>query len=307
MLKISTIMFLVATVHISTNYYRYSTAFSGKTGVPPPIFLQTLTHWHRIMKDLLFVIQEVLGSSAAVYRTWILWDRSRRLVSGLVVLVVAEAAIGISVCVMYINSPETNDFIHHPLNHWIIAHSSTLVVVNTITTSLMAFRIWTTQITSSKYLTMTPSKLGPVLRILLESAMIQLIAEAFLLAFFLGKVPAMNVTLDAITPVIAITFNTLTLRIKLYNFRENNRMSLPPILVDGVHPPTIGSVPMPPLPVEVDISSAQDIWGDDLEAHEIHPTTSRHQSENEGGCAENSRASSSVVLVTEKQNFEDIG
>ncbi|KAK1222927.1 hypothetical protein PQX77_014204 [Marasmius sp. AFHP31] len=309
MLKISTIMFLVATVHISINYYRYSTAFSGKTGVPPPIFLQTLTHWHRIMKDLLFVIQEVLGSSAAVYRTWILWDRSRRLVSGLVVLVLVEAAIGISACVMYINSPETNDFIHHSLSHWLIAHSSILVVVNTMTTSLMAFRIWTTQITSSKYFTMTPSKLGPVLRILLESAMMQLIAETFLLAFFLGKVPAMNVTLDAITPVIAITFNTLTLRIKLYNFRENNRMSLPLILVDGVHPPTIGSVPMPPLPVEVDIPGprAQDRWGDDIEAHEIHSTTSHHHSEDEGDCTEDSKAGSSVVLVIEKQNIEEIG
>ncbi|KAL0058343.1 hypothetical protein AAF712_014994 [Marasmius tenuissimus] len=170
----------------------------------------------------------------------------------------------------------------------------------------MAFRIWTTQITSSKYLTMTPSKLGPVLRILLESAMIQLIAEAFLLAFFLGKVPAMNVTLDAITPVIAITFNTLTLRIKLYNFRENNRMSLPPILVDGVCPPTIGSVPIPALQVEVGIPPTQDIWGDDIEARETRSTISRRHLEDEGDRTEDSRTASSIVLVIKKRNIEEI-
>ena len=66
MLKISTVMFFVATLHFCIGFYRDWIAFRGKLAGPPETFLAQFDTWHRVMQDTLFVIQETLGAGAAV-------------------------------------------------------------------------------------------------------------------------------------------------------------------------------------------------------------------------------------------------
>ena len=66
MLKISTALFLVATVHYGFAFYRFWVAFGGKSSEPPDVYLSCLNIWHRVVLDMLFVTQESLGSAAAV-------------------------------------------------------------------------------------------------------------------------------------------------------------------------------------------------------------------------------------------------
>ena len=71
MLKISTVMFSIATLHFGVVFYRDWIAFRGKLPLeePPSIFLARVDVWHRVMQDMLFVIQETLGAAAAVCTT----------------------------------------------------------------------------------------------------------------------------------------------------------------------------------------------------------------------------------------------
>ena len=66
MLKISTVMLLIATLHFSIAFYRNWFAFGRKMTEAPDVFLGNLNPWHRILQDMLFVIQENLGAGAAV-------------------------------------------------------------------------------------------------------------------------------------------------------------------------------------------------------------------------------------------------
>ncbi|KAL0574163.1 hypothetical protein V5O48_007791 [Marasmius crinis-equi] len=149
---------------------------------------------------------------------------------------------------------------------WATAYSSIIVTLNILTTFLMAWRIWTTHATSSKYL-MTPSRLAPILKILLESAILQSIAEILLLVFYVRRMNAMFILLDAITPLIAITFNTLTIRIKLHHFKEEHESN-----GGGFNPPTIGSLPMHRLRIDTDTDTPH-IWDQNNPTAPLSPST----------------------------------
>ncbi|KAL0061205.1 hypothetical protein AAF712_011964 [Marasmius tenuissimus] len=66
MLKISTAMLLLATLHFSIAFYRAWIAFRGKLDEPPGLFLSRFDLWHRVLQDMLFVTQESLGAAVAV-------------------------------------------------------------------------------------------------------------------------------------------------------------------------------------------------------------------------------------------------
>ncbi|KAL0566373.1 hypothetical protein V5O48_015641 [Marasmius crinis-equi] len=254
MFRISSIMVAVATAHLSINYYRYLAAFRGELGGTTEEALMRLDSWHKVATDSLFVFQEVLGSATAIYRTWILWDKNRKLVLFLLALLLGEATTGATVCILYYSyrgtsQPEYNS----PLTHWINAYTITVIILNIITTSLMAFRIGTTHLSTSKYL---PSKLGSIVRTLLESAMLQSVTEILLLIFYLLKMPAMFVMLEAITSIIGITFITLTLRMKLRQFSDerDSEVQLRRISASAQpRRPTIGSTRPNPMHIETDL------------------------------------------------------
>ena len=66
MVKISTVMFVVATLHFCIGFYRNWIAFRGKLGMPPEAFLGRSDLWHLVMQNALFAFQETLGAGAAV-------------------------------------------------------------------------------------------------------------------------------------------------------------------------------------------------------------------------------------------------
>ncbi|KAJ8090769.1 hypothetical protein PM082_024950 [Marasmius tenuissimus] len=233
MIKVSTVMFFVATLHFSIALYRGWIAFQRKTGEPAAIFFSHLDTWHRVLQDMLFVIQESLGAAAAIftvtssnfqiYRSWVLWNKNWKILSALLVIYTAELATGIGVCVTYTHKSTggmQQAELFQLLDKWSRAHAAILICLNSITASLMAARVWKTRYTSSKYRQST-SRLDPILRILVESTMLQLIPEILLLIFLCLEMSAAFIFLQALAPIIAITFNTLTLRIKLYNLKDS--------------------------------------------------------------------------------------
>lgn len=75
------------------------------------------------------------------------------------------------------------------------------VIQNIMTTSLMAYRIWISYRNTAAY-KMNSGGLLSVIRILIESAALQLIAELILLAFYSADMNAQFIMLEAITPLV---------------------------------------------------------------------------------------------------------
>ncbi len=69
-----------------------------------------------------------------------------------------------------------------------------------MTTALMAFRIWRTSAKSAQY--KTENALLPVVRILIESAALQLVVEIVLLVLYARDVNAQYILLELVTPTV---------------------------------------------------------------------------------------------------------
>ena len=129
--------------------------------------------------------------------------------------------------------------------------------MNVITTSLMIFRIGSTVLFASQYFT---SKLASLPRIILESAVLQLVAEVLLLALLAARSDGMYIVLDSITSILVscsvvlqinrtntyvtiqgITFNALTIRIKLLSLKEESPDTFSLSIASSTCPPTTGS------------------------------------------------------------------
>ncbi|KAL0574643.1 hypothetical protein V5O48_007312 [Marasmius crinis-equi] len=92
------------------------------------------------------------------------------------------------------------------------------VVGNIIPTGLMVYNLWMTHHKSSNSGAATPKILFPILKILVESASLQLIVEMVLLVLFASGRQEQFMIFGLVTPIVGITFNLITIRIKLVSY-----------------------------------------------------------------------------------------
>ncbi|KAF4598325.1 hypothetical protein EYR38_006722 [Pleurotus pulmonarius] len=241
MICVSCTMFFVASWHLAMNGYRLIEGFTEHALTPggPVAYFGNLRTWDHVLKDTLYATQEILGNAAAIYRCYILWGQDWRVISLPLLLMVGSVVSGYTVCALFVKVDPNQTVFDPLLNSWIRAFYSIAVVQNIITTSLMAFRIWRTTHQSAKF--RTDKGLIPILRILVESAALQLVVEILLLALYCSNINAQYILLELVTPVVGITFNAITIRIRL---RALNTASAGSGITKSDHVQTIGSVPM---------------------------------------------------------------
>ena len=100
-------------------------------------------------------------------------------------------------------SEDPNSTVFDPrLLHWITTFYAISVVQSGLTTGLMAFRIWQTDKRSASYRTNREGNLMPILRILIESASIQFMAEIILLSLYCANYNAQYLLLELVTPLV---------------------------------------------------------------------------------------------------------
>ncbi|KAJ8507009.1 hypothetical protein ONZ45_g10574 [Pleurotus djamor] len=249
MIFISCVMFFIATFHFAMNGYRLVQGFSVHVNAKGggAAYIGNLQLWDHILKDTLYATQEILGNAAAIYRCFILWNHDWRIIAVPVMLLIGSIVSGYSVCGLYVQIDPSKTVFDPRLNHWILAFYSIAVVQNVITTGLMAYRIWSTSSKSAKY--KTENLLLPVLRILVESAAMQLIIEILLLALYSQDINAQYILLEMVTPVVGITFNAITLRIRLRTLASPSNNSYQLSRSDPVQ--TIGSAPSRKIKVDI--------------------------------------------------------
>ncbi|KAJ7788605.1 hypothetical protein B0H14DRAFT_3504006 [Mycena olivaceomarginata] len=209
----SVIMFIVATLHVAVNGYRVITGYVdfGTTPGGPVAFLGVISSWHHIFKDVMYTVQSLLGDAMAVYRCWILWNRDYRFVILPFCLLITSTIAGSTVTVLFANTDPTASIFDPRLTNWITVFFSTAVAQNIITTGLMALRLWQREKRSTQY-RISRGGFIPILLILMESAALYLFVETLLLTLYEVNYNAQFIVLEAVTPVIGITFCMITNR-----------------------------------------------------------------------------------------------
>jgi len=242
MMVISCVMFFLATWHLIMNCVRLLAGYVDHRLSPggPAAYIGNLRPWDHILKDTIYATQENLGSAAAIYRCWVLWHKDWRVIVLPIALLITNFVAGYIVCATYSSIDPTATVFNPRLDHWIKTFYSIAVILNILTTSLMSYRIYKTHRKSSAY-AVGKGSLLTVFRILVESAALQLVVEIVLLSLFAANINAQYILLESVTSVVGITFNVITLRIKLHAMSKptNHSSSSGPVQ-------TIGSVPVRP-------------------------------------------------------------
>ncbi|KAJ7805408.1 hypothetical protein B0H14DRAFT_3771673 [Mycena olivaceomarginata] len=205
----SVIMFIVATLHLAMNGYRVITGYVETTPGGPVDFLGVISSWHHIFKDVMYTVQSLLGDAMAVYRCWILWNRDYRFVILPFCLLLTSTIAGCMVTVLFANIDPNASIFDPRLTNWITVFYSIAVAQNIITTGLMAFRLWQREKRSAQY-RISRGAFIPILLILMESAALYLFVETLLLTLYAVNYNAQFILLEAVIPVIGITFCMIT-------------------------------------------------------------------------------------------------
>jgi uncharacterized membrane protein len=246
---ISSVMFFISTFHLAMNCFRLLRGYVDNRLSPggPAAYIGNLRPWDHILKDTLYATQENLGSAAAIYRTWVLWSGDWKVIALPMVLLTMNIVAGYIVCATYSKVDPTSTVFIPALNNWIKTFYSIAVALNIITTGLMSYRIYMTHRNSSNY-QVGKGRLISVMRILIESAALQLIIEIILLSLYCSDINAQYILLECVTPVVGITFNMITVRIKFQSLKDTGMASSA-----GASNPvqTIGSIPMRRIQVSI--------------------------------------------------------
>ncbi|KAJ7118540.1 hypothetical protein C8R43DRAFT_1137279 [Mycena crocata] len=250
MFIVGIITFILATMHIWINFVRmlqgyvdHSSSVGGPVG-----YLGVLSRWEHVFKNVIYVTQSLVGDSVVVYRCWVLWNRNFFVVCVPFFMVFGSAVSGYIACSIFAKIKAGSTVFDDSLDAWVKTFYSLAVAQNVITTSLMAWRIASAEKQASPY-RLGRSNLMPILRILVESAALYLIVEVILLVVYTCNSNAQFIVLEAITPVVGITFNAITIRITLRS--SSNLDSARGQLNTDTHHPTIGSIPLRPIAVNI--------------------------------------------------------
>ncbi|KAF8193946.1 hypothetical protein K438DRAFT_2017592 [Mycena galopus ATCC 62051] len=250
-------MFFVATLHFVNTLYRtvHGLSFIRISEGGSEKFFADSRSWHAITRDILYVTQCILGDSVAIYRCWILWDRDFRVVIFPSILLGVSIASGYIVCQRLSTLTSYSGFFDSVVWDWMAVFCAVTLGQNTLTTGLMAFRLWLVDKRSKAY-NIGQSQFRCTMLLLVESAALYFVLQIVILAAFLTKSNIQVIVLGSIPPIVGITFTLLTIRA---GFRSKSRAEA------SSQTQTIGSITMRDLGISIQISEEMIIARDNTE------------------------------------------
>ncbi|KIP03551.1 hypothetical protein PHLGIDRAFT_130071 [Phlebiopsis gigantea 11061_1 CR5-6] len=240
------LLFAIATVHVALGCFRLVQGFIVHVLDPGPIaFFSEISSWHHVFCDTLMVVQEMVGGCIAIYRTFVIWQRDWRIIVLPVVLLVAGTVSGFFVIALYTEQPTnaTNIF-DSKLSAWISTFFALAFLQSLLATCLIGYHVWSTGHHMAKVRT-EKSVLMPIARILIESAALPMLVEILVLALYAADANAQYVLLGMIVPIVAITFNAITIRIAWQASEAHASAGR-----SSEHR-TIGAIPMRPITISI--------------------------------------------------------
>ncbi|KAH8106730.1 hypothetical protein BXZ70DRAFT_914849 [Cristinia sonorae] len=221
MFGVGVVFFVLATIHLGMNCYRLVRGYVDFATVEGGAarYLSELAPWDHVFKDTIYATTEILGDAVSIYRCWVVWDRSWKVIVLPTILLIVSIISGYTVIGLYTTIQTDNTVFDGRLTSWVTTFYSVVVIQSGMSTGLMMYRIWQAEKRTSAYRT-GRSPLRPILWILLESAALLVVVELVLLLLYSAQFNSQYLLLEPITPIVGITFTSITLRITLSKKRE---------------------------------------------------------------------------------------
>jgi len=253
MFGVGVVLFVFATIHLGMNCYRLIRGYVDFASAPggPAAYLSELAPWDHVFKDTIYATTELLGDAISIYRCWVIWERNWKVVALPIILLIVSIISGYTVCGLYTVVRTDKTVFDGRLASWISTFYAVAVVQSSMTTGLMMYRIWQAEKRTASYRT-GRSPLRPLLWILLESAALLVIVEIVLLALYSANYNCQYLLLEPVTPIVGITFTSITLRIGL-RAKRDTASGVTSTARAGAATPfgTVGNIPMRPIAINI--------------------------------------------------------
>ncbi|EJU04338.1 hypothetical protein DACRYDRAFT_105401 [Dacryopinax primogenitus] len=228
MLGAASLLTLLATIHLSMNLTRAFLAFMPNQTNPNGAneYFNQLRDPATDGKYAIFTLQTVVGDLFNIYRLYIIWNHSWRIVVFPVLIFLASitaSAISLSVMLTQGGAPVDALYTSVRINGLILAFLALITLQPLVTSSLIALKLVVSERTLHRAAGVygagknTRGSLLPIARIVLDSAGAYVLTMLGMVVLFVSGSTVFFVFLEAVVPVIAITFCSIIIRIEAHS------------------------------------------------------------------------------------------
>ncbi|KAF8444105.1 hypothetical protein L210DRAFT_3533827 [Boletus edulis BED1] len=214
-------LLLFSTVHLVIDIIRVMEGFIwlSKTYEGGRImYFSDVSHWTFVSKNYVYAAQTLIGDGVVLYRCYAVWKSKRIMI--LPVLLWCTVGVTGFTC-PYIESQLTRGSVFEKtLSRWITSFWASTLTTNTVTTLMLAYRLWNADRATTRLSDHRKSELRPILHIIVDAGGIYSLTLLTALVCYLNKSNGQYVILDMIMPIISITFYMVIIRVGIA-FRVN--------------------------------------------------------------------------------------
>lgn len=207
--------FITITMHLIADVCRAMFAFTTNWDQPsyPDMYYSNLDTTLTLTKNTCYIIVTIIADALIVYRTFIVWNRSYRVIIIPIVLLAGDIATSIWFDWSHTAGSPADMVIHSPTWASLKYFCALTLALNVLCTCMIAVKIWCIQRDVDMLVFQRGTRrLSKILAIILESAAIY---SAFLFAVLgltIAESGAMFIVLNPIPPVIGIVFAYMIIR-----------------------------------------------------------------------------------------------
>ncbi|OCH89297.1 hypothetical protein OBBRIDRAFT_804806 [Obba rivulosa] len=169
------------------------------------------TQWMNLTKNIDISLQLLIGDAVLTYRCWIVYERRWLAVIPSLSILLASVSVAILLVVRSVAFVGSSGINSPSLVPVTAAQQALTVGLNTLTSSLIIFRIWRVSRSARTYMT-GQDRLVYAIRVLGESGAVYAMTAAIVLATVLARSSAVYLTSDCLVQIAGICFNLIIIR-----------------------------------------------------------------------------------------------
>ncbi|KAM5537255.1 hypothetical protein V8D89_008985 [Ganoderma adspersum] len=300
LLGTSTIMFVLAVLHIAFNFHQAMEGFITNGGTPTgtTTFFEQSNHPLFVGKSATYITQTLVGDAFVMYRLYIVYNRNLWIAVLPLALLVGTGISGYGIPINVARGGPSETIFSSHLVPWITSFFTLSLTTNVLATILLSGRIMWSNYKVKQY---HFGERSSVLETIVQSAALYSAALVSLLATYVAGSNAQYVCLDALQPIIGITFTLIIIRVCLgETASEQSTLKTHRMPVDAAGAPPLTSLQshgqpyaLRPLAVNISVSRTCDRASFDLyEQKEASDTATNSRSDIEDALGHERRRSS---------------
>ncbi|KIJ46937.1 hypothetical protein M422DRAFT_206169 [Sphaerobolus stellatus SS14] len=232
MVIVSFLLFVIATLDVSLGLYNCINAFvlyKGPGG--PEAVFEDISYWVNVMRTATVKVQTPLGDGVLVYRCWVIYGRSWKVVAIPLILWLGDIACAIGVIRLEaILHQRTTTVTAADLTPWISSFWSLTISLNIITTGLLIARLWKidgfSRIFPHHRGLQRSSNIRGAMRNIMESGLLYTVTACITFIVYESHSNGVLAIAAIGIQVIGIAFNLIIIRAAARAREENSRHSV---------------------------------------------------------------------------------